>query len=192
MPRTATTFLKLTGLFVLVAAVATLTPQKSYGQKPGFHQSPMPVTVENTPLAVTGSLGVSGSIAATQSGVWNVGLTGTAAVTSGDQTAVLDSFAGEVPGGGAFFDEVFADVSAYKTVRVLTNCFLGADCGNITVRVYSIVAGRSYLVDQYAMPSFVAGGGVYSVMGTQVAVQLINSNATSSSNIGIALIGRAN
>ena len=45
-------------------------------------EKPMPVTVTNTPLQVTGATTVSGSVAATQSGAWNVGVTGTARVAN--------------------------------------------------------------------------------------------------------------
>src|SRR5262245_9338101 len=45
-------------------------------------EKPMPVTITNTPLQVTGATTVSGSVAATQSGAWNVGVTGTARVAN--------------------------------------------------------------------------------------------------------------
>ena len=60
------------------------------------------------------------------------------------------------------------------------------------MRVYSIVGARSYLVEEFAMQNFVAKGGVYDVIGTSMAVQLINNNAGPASNIGVAILGRAN
>jgi hypothetical protein len=193
MPRADSVFVKLAGLALLVAVAAALTPQSSFGQKPPILETPLDVNVVNTPLAVTGDIGVSGAISATQSGVWNVGLSGTPSVKSGDATVLLGSFSGEVPGGSVFTEAVsFADASGAKTVRVLTNCFVGGDCANILVRVYTVVGGRSYLVEQFPMQNFVVAGGVYDVIGTNVTVQLLNNNPGATSNIGVAVFGRAN
>src|SRR5713101_6940805 len=55
------------------------------GRSAAAQNSPAPgppgglaVNVVNTPLAVTGSLGVSGTVQAQQSGIWNVGIDNTA------------------------------------------------------------------------------------------------------------------
>ena len=111
-------------------------------------------------------------------------------MSSADQTVLIDSFAGEIEAG---FNEVASgDATGFKSVRVLTNCFLGATCGSVVVRVYSIVNARSYLVDQFPMQSFVADTRVYDVIGTSVAVQLVNNSGGSLTNIGAAIVGRAN
>lgn len=196
MPRPNHQFLKLTGLALLAIVVSALTPASSFGQKSGPPTAD--VNVVNTPLPVTGSVDVSGPIAATQSGAWTVGISGTptvelggtSAVSSADQTVLIDSFAGEIEAG---FNEVASgDATGFKSVRVLTNCFLGATCGSVVVRVYSIVNARSYLVDQFPMQSFVADTRVYDVIGTSVAVQLVNNSGGSLTNIGAAIVGRAN
>jgi hypothetical protein len=148
------------------------------------------VAVVNTPLPVTGILDVNGAIAATQSGDWNVGITGTAEVTSADQTVLLDSFAGDIE--PSFNEVAFADTTGAKTVRVRTNCFVGAACADILVRVYTTVGGRSYLVEQFPMLNFVAGTRVYDVIGTNVAEQLVNNTGGAVTNIGVAVFGRAN
>lgn len=147
---------------------------------------PLNVNVQNTPLPVTGT------VAATQSGTWQVGLTGVPAVQSGDLTELIDSFAGTVTGGGEFTEAASGDASWARSVRVMTNCFLGADCGNITVRVYTIINARSYLIDQFPMQNFLASTAVYEVIGTHVAVQLINDNPEDADNVGVAVFGRAN
>ena len=196
MPRPNHHFLKLTALALLVAVVSVLTPASSFGQKSG--PPAVEVSVVNTPLPVTGSIDVSGPIAATQSGAWTVGISGTptvelggtSAVSSADQTVLIDSFAGDIVAG---FNEVaFGDATGFKSVRVLTNCFLGATCASVVVRVYTIVGGRSYLVEQFPMQSFVADTRVYDVIGTNVTIQLVNNSGGSLSNIGAAIFGRAN
>jgi hypothetical protein len=166
---------------------------------------PLNVIVTNTPLPVTGTVGVegdvnvtgdvgvSGTVGASQSGTWNVGITGTPGVTSADMTTLLGSFAGSVPGGGVFTEAVSgANASGSRSVRVMTNCFVGAACANINVRVYTVVGNRSYLVDQFPMQNFVVAGGVYDVIGTNISVQLQNSNGGATENVGVAVFGRAN
>ena len=154
-------------------------------------QQNLNVTVTNPSLAVTQS--GAWTVAATQSGTWTVGLASNTSVKSGDETVLLDSFVGEVEGGGAFTEAADAATVGYGTVRVITNCFAGADCANITVRVYTITAGaRSYLLEQFTMQSFVATTRVYDVPGTSMAVQLLNNNAGSITNVGVAIFGRAN
>lgn len=196
MPRPNPHFLKLTGLALFVAVVSALTPASSFGQKSG--PPVLEVSVVNTPLPVTGSIDVSGPIAATQSGTWTVGISGTptvelgetSAVSSADQTVLIDSFSGDIVAG---FNEVASgDATGFKSVRVMTNCFLGATCGGVVVRVYTIVGGRSYLVEQFPMQSFVADTRVYDVIGTNVAIQLVNNSGGPLTNIGAAIFGRAN
>jgi hypothetical protein len=161
--------------------------------------NPLSVFVVNDPLSVTGTVDVdgtvevAGNVGASQSGAWNVGISGTPAVTSADTTTLLGSFEGTVNGGGAFTEAVsFANASTSRAVRVLTNCFDGAACANILVRVYTVVGGRSYLVDQFPMQNFVVAGGVYDVIGANMSVQLLNNNAGPNTNIGVAVFGRAN
>ena len=74
----------------------------------------------------------------------------------------------------------------------MTNGFGGGDCPDITVNVYSIVGNRSYLVDTFPMQNFVVAGKVYEVVGTTLAVQLQNNNASAIPNVGVAVLGRAN
>lgn len=111
-------------------------------------------------------------------------------MSSSDQTELIDSFSGDIVAG---FNEVASgDATGFKSVRVLTNCFLGATCGSVVVRVYTIVGGRSYLVEQFPMQSFVADTRVYDAIGTSVAVQLVNNSGGPLTNIGTAIFGRAN
>jgi hypothetical protein len=113
-------------------------------------------------------------------------------VKSADTTTLAGSFVGSPAGGGAFTAAVSADVTHDRTVRVLTNCFSGSACGNITVNVYSIVGSRSYLVDQFVMTNFLSRTRTYEVVGELLAVQLQNNNPTATPNIGVAVYGRAN
>ena len=198
--------LAFAALVVMAGSAALLVPTTGYSQGPPT----VKVNVENTPLPVQGSIGVSGPVAATQSGAWNVGINGTPAVaqsgawnvgingtpgvTSADETVLMGSFAGDIPGGNAFTEAVpTRDARAMKTVRVVTNCFLGATvCGNIYVRVYTVVGNRSYLMEQFQMKDFQVASSVYELIGQTVAVQLLNTNGSTSTNIGVAVFGRAN
>jgi hypothetical protein len=191
MARPDSQFVRFAGLAVFAVVVSMLTPASSSGQKGAPTAD---VNVVNTPLPVT----VSAPIAATQSGAWTVGISGTptvelggtSAVSSADETVLIDSFSGDIQTG--FTEAASGDATNFKSVRVLTNCFEGATCGNILVRVYSIVGGRSYLVEQFPMLSFVAATRVYDVIGTRVDVQLVNNSGGAVSNIGAAIFGRAN
>jgi hypothetical protein len=58
--------------------------------------------------------------------------------------------------------------------------------------VYTFVGSRSYLIDQFPMQNFLSQTHVYSVLGTAMAVQLLNNNPGATSNIGVAVFGRAN
>ena len=185
----------------MVASVVAAPPDQ-------LPNPPLNVNVSNTPLEVTGSVGidgpvtVNGTVGATQSGnwnvgaaqdgAWNVGINGTVDVKSADSTTLLGSFSGDVA-SGVFFEAVsFADTSKSKSIRVMTNCFLGADCADLTVRVYTVVNARSYLVDQFVMQNFVVAGNVYDVFGTNVTVQLINNTGALATNIGVAVFGNPN
>src|SRR5205807_7914799 len=131
-------------IVILLAGIAAITPRSGFGQNGPPDRG---VIVVNTPLPVSGAIGVNGTVSAAQSGTWNVGITGTPnvgitgtpAVSSGDQTKLVGSFAGAPAGNNAFTEVVNADVGQYRSVRVLTNCFAGGACGNIAVNVYSIV-----------------------------------------------------
>jgi hypothetical protein len=134
----------------------------------------------------------NGSLAAAQSGTWNVGLSGTPGVTSADSTTLVGSYTGAPDGGGAFTEAVDADISKYKTIRVMANCFAGGACGNIAVNVYAIVGNRSYLIDTFPMQNFLSQTRLLDTLGSSIAVQLQNNNAGSIPNIGVAVFGRAN
>ncbi len=138
------------------------------------------VSVANSTLPVH----EQGTVPAVQSGSWDV--------ASSDVTALAGSFVGAPAGSGAFTEAVDADVSHYRTVRVMTNCFSGGACGNIAVNVYSIVGNRSYLLDTFPMQNFVSATHTYDVPGELIAVQLRNDNASAVSNIGVAVYGRSN
>ena len=188
----------LVGAAVAVTAVAMSLAAGAVAAPPG--PPPQQVIVLNTPLPVTGSVGVSGTvnvagtvgISGTVPVSGDVGITGTPKVTSADKTTLAGSYVGAPDGGGAFTDAVDADVSGARSVRVMTNCFAGGACANITVRVYSIVGSRSYLIDQFPMRDFVVAGNVYDVLGENIAVQLLNNNAGPISNVGVAVYARAN
>jgi hypothetical protein len=85
MKNTRTKYIVTTAALVIVAALV-LT-----GLKPARAQAPHPPPVWSVdivsplPLPVTGSSVVSGEVAATQSGPWNVGITGTVSVKDVDE-----------------------------------------------------------------------------------------------------------
>jgi hypothetical protein len=133
-----------------------------------------------------------GTVPAAQSGTWHVSVDGKPTVASADVTTLAGTFVGAPAGGNAFTEAVDADVSHYRTVRVLTNCFSGGSCANIDVNVYSIVGSRSYLLDQFPMANFVSQTRTYDVMGELIAVQLQNHNPGAIPNVGVAVYGRAN
>jgi hypothetical protein len=133
-----------------------------------------------------------GTVPASQSGTWTVGLDGTPGVTSADETDVVGSYTGAPDGNGAFTEAVDADIYQYKTVRVMANCFAGGACANIAVNVYAIVGGRSYLIDTFPMQNFLSQTRVFDVLSRSIAVQLQNNNPNPISNIGVAVMGRAN
>jgi hypothetical protein len=181
----------LTGM-AFATIYLSLTATVPTADAAGSQNPPINVIVSNTPLPVTGNIGVNGAVSASQSGTWEVEVAGVPTVESADVTTLIDSFAGTVDGGGAFTSVVSAsDISWARSVRVMGNCFGGA-CANITVRVYTTVGGRSYLLDQYPMQNFLSSTAVYDVIGTNVTVQLLNNNGDSTENIGFALFGRAN
>ena len=146
------------------------------------------VNVTNTSLPVR----EQGTVPVAQSGTWTVGLSGTAKVTSGDQTTLVGSYTGAPDGGGAFTEAVDADISNYKTVRVMANCFSGSACANIAVNVYAIVGSRSFLIDTFPMQNFLSQTRVFDALSGNIAVQLQNNNGGAIPNIGVAVFGRAN
>ncbi len=202
MPGTTRTHVRrivvLTSGAVVITAVAMSLAAGAVAAPPG--PPPNQVIVINTPLPVTGTVGVSGTVDVTGtvgiSGTvpvsGNVGITGTPKVTSADKTTLAGSYVGAPEGGGAFTEAVFEDVSGARSVRVMTNCFSGGACANITVNVYSIVGSRSYLVDTFPMQNFLVAGHVYDVIGELLAVQLQNNNAGAIPNVGVAVYARAN
>lgn len=163
-------------------------PLDGSGNVKVHEQGTASVNVTNAQLAVH----EQGTVPAAQSGAWHVSVDGKPDVTSADVTALAGSFVGAPAGGGAFTEAVDADVSHDRTVRVLTNCFSGAACGNIQVNVYSIVGSRSYLLDQFSMGNFLSQSRTYDVLGELLAVQLQNNNAGAIPNVGVAVYGRAN
>ena len=190
MTRGTNTYFRLAGLGLFVAVLTTALPQSGFGQKPPVLQAPLDVQVVNPTVPVSGSVGVTGTVAATQSGPWNVAITGTPTVSLGGQTQLLDRFSGTIV--PSFNEVASATTTAHKTIRVVSNCFVGATCGNVLVRIYTIVESRSYLLEQFPMQSFVADTRVYDVPGQSIAVQLVNNTGGNVENVGVAIFGRTN
>ena len=168
--------------------VTILGPLDASGNVAVHEQGTAAVTVTNASVPVH----EQGTVPAAQSGAWHMSIDGTPKVASADATTLLGSFVGAPDGGGAFTEAVDADISGDRSVRVMTNCFSGGDCADITVRVYSITGGRSYLIDEFPMQNFLSHTRVYDVLGTTLAVQLLNNNPAPTPNIGVAVFGRAN
>jgi hypothetical protein len=167
-----------------------LGPLDAGGNVAVHEQGTAAVTVSNASVPVP--VHEQGTVPAGQSGAWHMSIDGTPKVTNADATTLLGSFVGAPDGGGAFTEAVDADISGERSVRVMTNCFAGGDCANIAVNVYSIVGSRSYLIDQFPMQNFLSQTRVYDVLGEDLAVQLQNNNLAATSNIGVAVYGRAN
>src|SRR5712691_4879578 len=115
--------------------VTILGPLDAGGNVAVHEQGTAAVTVTNSSVPVH----EQGTVPAAQSGAWHVSIDGTPKVASADATTLVGSYVGAPDGGVAFTEAVNAEISGDRSVRVMTNCFAGADCGNITVRVYSIV-----------------------------------------------------
>ncbi len=165
-----------------------LGPLDAGGNVAVHEQGTAAVTVTNASVPVH----EQGTVPAAQSGAWHMSIDGTPKVTSADATTLLGSFVGAPDGGGAFTEAVDTDISGERSVRVMTNCFSGGACANIAVNVYSIVGTRSYLIDTFPMQNFLSQTRVYDVLGEFLAVQLLNNNLSATSNIGVAVYGRAN
>ncbi len=159
-------------LCVSVLAVLTI-PTSSSAVDPG-PPGGLNVTVTNTPLPVSGSIGVSGTVAATQSGTWNVGVTGTPNVSVGNVVAVQNvdekgrvpymqsGFQSCAPGNG-LCDLVFPAVPAGKRLVIE---HVSANIG---------LNGSSSLNGTFLL----AGGAVFSLPGRSMATpELVGVNET--------------
>jgi hypothetical protein len=78
-------------LLTLVSVLALTFVIVNVNAPQGHGAGSAPVTVVNTPLPVTGTTTVSGTVNATQSGAWNVGITGTpmVSVTNANKSLLL-------------------------------------------------------------------------------------------------------
>src|SRR5215472_1297712 len=104
------------------------------------------VTIDPTqlPLPVQGSLGVSGTVAATQSGAWNVGITGTPTVHVGN-AATSPVLVRDV------------DNPARKPFAVNTSCVMAAASNNCNAQ-FSVPAGSELVIENVSVSAAVKTG----------------------------------
>jgi hypothetical protein len=136
--------------------------------------SSAPVTVTNTssnPVPITGSTTVSGSVAASQSGPWNVEITGSLPALSMQGTTVINDMV--VP-AGSIDQGFFFDASSYKEIRIVGIVVRGSlgSCP-FTVTVWLTDPNNAYAalmrLDQYATSTTLDTTKVYDVVATNMA-----------------------
>jgi hypothetical protein len=131
-----------------------------------------PVTVTNTssnPVPITGSTTVSGSVAASQSGPWNVGITGSLPAVSMQGTTVIGDMV--VP-AGSIDRGFFFDASSYKEIRIVGIALGSAGSCAFTVTVWLMdpnnAAAALMRLDQYPTRDVLETTKVYDVVATNM------------------------
>ena len=132
-----------------------------------------PVTVTNTssnPVPITGSTTVSGSVAASQSGPWNVGITGSLPAVSMQGTTVIGD---TVVPAGSIDHGFFFDASSYKEIRIVGIVVAGsAGSCPFTVTVWLMDPNNANAalmrLDQYATSDVLETTKVYDVVATNM------------------------
>jgi hypothetical protein len=157
----------------------------------------VPVREQN--LDSNGNLKVheQGTVNAAQSGSWHVALDGTPSVTSADQTQIVGKLDADLP-GSSNSTVAAQDILWAKSVRVMARCEAGSACDNVKVSVRVIDAplssgGDAYDIDEFTLPT---DGStvthVYEDLGQTLLVTVSNGNSGTTSNVGVAVLGRAN
>lgn len=124
----------LIGIFglVVIGSVMSLTPQKSAKGAGGS----APVNIVNTPLPV------QGTVAATQTGTWNVGITGTPSVNIGTPTVNLGT------GNSATNPILVRDLDNAARIAKVMETDLSVPHGTTNaVTTFSVPSGKVFVVE---------------------------------------------
>ena len=133
---------------------------------------------------------VSGTVSATQSGTWDVGLSGSPAVTSGDTTVLIQAQSCAAQGSSLSCPPV--DVSPYKTVRVYAS-FLGGQVSPPPFQIVARVPPFNGGFEDYVLAESTTGflQGVFDTPGTTLIVRASGS-VSSIASMEVAIYGRRN
>jgi hypothetical protein len=129
-----------------------------------------------------------------QSGAWNVGITGTPTVKSGDAASVLGQ-GGDVavsPGQRLTLNPDGEDVSAYREVTLYLE-FVGGDF-NTDTELWSLTDDGSpflFAFDHLA-PQDIRVVKTYDPAPAKLVLQLWNTSTTSETDIDYTIVGRTN
>jgi len=137
---------------------------------------------DNLKVAVQGSVAVTGTVAATQSGSWNVGVTGTVAtLPAAPTTSLYMQAAISFNASGA--NTVVAG-STGKTIRIMRIFFVNAD-GSTTTQItikdstptsfsgaFPLIPAGSFSGDGDGDPLFITGSGKGFVINSSAAIQI--------------------
>lgn len=147
------------------------------------------------PLQVTGTISgnttVTGTVAATQQGTWNVGVNDqnqTVALVDNQSYAITSTIAANNPGVGPL------DVSRAKTVRVTVGLSSCGPCSNVQVAVQS----GSQTIDLFTVgPGFDFDPGAsvsrtYDVPGRDLRIRMQNAAAGASNRPVVSVFSRGN
>lgn len=159
-------------------------------------QAPQPITDNGGSVTVDGTVGISGTVASTQSGAWNVGITGTPTVNVGNPTlAVTQSGTWQIqttPGASATSaaltsfrsGTVSTTAQTIKTSsgRVYQYTFFNPNSATVYVHLYdlatgSITAGTTTPKMSFAVPAGSTLDGYWSIShGFATAISISASN----------------
>jgi hypothetical protein len=145
------------------------------------------VTVAGTP-----------TVNATQSGAWNVSISGTPKVTSGDVAAVIASGTITIPPNGDVSfpnsDDTDTDVSAYREVTLYLELITGTPANIQCDTGYFPPGGGLFALEN---PFTLSETGIdlphhYAPAPPGMVIQCINNDASFTAIIKYSLVGRAN
>jgi hypothetical protein len=137
-------FKRLALVAAIIAGLAVIGFLSNSQQSTVRAQGGPTVTIDKTqlPLPVQGSLGVSGSVAATQSGTWNVGITGTPNV-------------GLASGASVRIDNTVGDPVRVRNVNDAIQPFQAQATCNSTVNtctteIFDVPAGKRAVIEYFS------------------------------------------
>jgi hypothetical protein len=154
------------------------------------------VNVHETNTDANGNIKVheQGTANVAQSGTWNVGITGTPAVKSGDVASVLGQ-GGNValsPGQRLTLNPDGEDVSAYREVTLYLE-FVGGDFNTDTELWADTDDGSPFLFAfDYFAPQDLRVVKTYDPAPAKLVLQLWNNSTTSDTHIDYTIVGRTN
>jgi hypothetical protein len=157
--------------------------------------TPVPVKETNTDGNGNVKVHEQGAAKVSQSGTWNVGITGTPTVKSGDVATVLGQSGGCItvgPGQRPTLNPNNEDVSAYREVTLYLQ-FCGGDFNTDAQLVSATSDGGSSL---FAFDDLDSPGikvvKTYDPAPAELVLELWNNSTTSATDIEYTIVGRTN